>query len=106
MLFRSKCMNKDKEAWKTMEKYNVQDVILLEKVYDKFLPWIKSHPNYGIHFNTPHSCPNCGSNHLQRRGFNVTQGGKYQRFQCNDCGAWSSSRTTEKLEKNILKGIS
>lgn len=101
-----KCMNRDPVAWNTMEKYNVQDVVLLEKVYDRFLPWIKGHPNSGIHSNRTGVCPNCGSANLQRRGFSVTQGGKYQRYQCTSCGTWSSSRRTEKLEQGILKGIS
>lgn len=101
-----KCMNRDPDAWKTMEKYNVQDVLLLERVYDKFLPWIKGHPNHGILNNTSVSCPSCGGTSLQRRGFNVTQAGKYQRYQCTECGTWSSSRNTEKLTHGILKGIS
>ena len=36
-----KCMNRDGKAWKRMEEYNKQDVILLEKVYHRMLPWIK-----------------------------------------------------------------
>jgi len=36
-----KCMDGDDRAWKTMEKYNKQDVVLLEKLYDKVLPWVK-----------------------------------------------------------------
>jgi transposase-like protein len=42
---------------------------------------------------------------LKRRGFNLTKAGKYQRYQCNDCGAWSSERRTEKLEPSVLKGV-
>jgi uncharacterized protein YprB with RNaseH-like and TPR domain len=41
-----KCMNKDKDAWFRMEEYNKQDVILLEKLYNRLLPWIKNHPNH------------------------------------------------------------
>ena len=98
-----KCMNKDKDAWKRMEEYNIQDVYLLESVYHKFLPWIKNHPNKAIHNDSEHSCPSCGSHSIQKRGFNVTPGGKYQRFQCQDCGTWSSSRKTEKIKEGILK---
>lgn len=35
------CMKGNKEAWKRMEKYNRQDVVLLERVYNKLLPWMK-----------------------------------------------------------------
>lgn len=98
-----KCMNKDKEAWERMKEYNIQDVYLLEAVYYEFLPWIKNHPNKAIHNDSEHSCPSCGSKHIQKRGFNVTSGGKYQRFQCQDCGSWSASRRTEKIKEGILK---
>lgn len=37
------CMANNPEAWKLMEEYNKNDVILLEKVYYKFRPWIKQH---------------------------------------------------------------
>ena len=85
-----KCMNKDADAWKTMEKYNKQDVLLLEKVYDKLLPWLgRSHPNRNLYGTT--GCPTCGSHRLQKRGFSYTTTGKYQRFQCCGCGSWSKS---------------
>ena len=98
-----KCMNKDKEAWERMEEYNKQDVLLLEEVYHRFLPWIKNHPNRGVHHESSHSCPNCGSVHLTRRGYNVSQAGKYQRYQCQACGTWSSERKTEKMPDGVLK---
>lgn len=100
-----KCMNKDKEAWKTMEKYNKQDVVLLEQVYYEFLPWIKNHPNKAVFDETAQTCPTCGSGLLSKRGYNVTKSGKYQRYQCNACGTWSSERNTVKLETEVLKGI-
>jgi DNA polymerase elongation subunit (family B)/predicted RNA-binding Zn-ribbon protein involved in translation (DUF1610 family) len=100
-----KCMNKDPNAWERMEEYNIQDVWLLEQVYYKFLPWIKKHPNIGVHKDTEHTCPNCGSPEVQRRGYNVTGSGKYQRYQCKDCGTWSSDRKTLLQSKNTLKGI-
>lgn len=98
-----KCMNKDKDAWERMEEYNIQDVYLLESVYHEFLPWIKNHPNKAIHDDSEHSCPSCGSKNIQKRGYNVTRGGKYQRYQCSDCGTWSSARKTEKIKEGILK---
>lgn len=83
-----KCMNKDKDAWFRMEEYNKQDVILLEKLYIRLLPWIKSHPNHN-HQSTGHVCPTCGGTHLQKRGVAVTATSTYQRFQCRGCGSWS-----------------
>jgi len=86
------CMAKDPAAWKVMERYNKQDVLLLEKVYERLLPWIKSHPNvvlyHGTEDDTP-KCPRCASERLQRRGYAYTQTRKYARLQCMDCGGWT-----------------
>ena len=102
------CMAGDESAWKTMERYNKQDVRLLEDVYTKLLPWIPNHPNHALFTDKDVIvCPNCGSHHLQRRGFYHTKTLSYQRFQCQSCGAWSRERLTSlDLEKrrNVLVG--
>lgn len=36
------CMAHDEEAWAEMEKYNRQDIVILEGVYKKMLPWVKA----------------------------------------------------------------
>lgn len=91
------CMNGDEGSWKVMEKYNKQDVRLLERVYDRMLPWIKSHPNVALYDTAEDpSCTNCGSSNLQRRGYSYTQTGIYARHVCKDCGTWCRSRTQEK----------
>lgn len=98
-----KCMAKEEEAWQEMEKYNIQDVLLLEKVYFKLLPWIKNHPNHGVHDDDEHVCPNCGSHKVQFRGHAVTAAGKYQRFQCQDCGTWGRSRKNEAVKNTLTQ---
>jgi len=82
------CMDKNPTAWKKMESYNRQDVLLLEKVYDKLKPWIKLHPNHSLYGPCGLVCPNCGSAHYQRRGYAYTGASKYARLQCTDCGNW------------------
>lgn len=86
------CMSGDLEAWKVMKEYNAQDVILLEEIYLRLRPWA-SHPDVNLYGATPmaageHNCPNCGSHHVQRRGFAVARTRRYQRLNCQDCGAW------------------
>lgn len=97
-----RCMSNDANAWRIMKKYNMRDVTLLEKVYDRLLPWITNHPNRALYdINHPaHSCPNCGSKNVQKRGVAVTTMTKYQRYRCNRCGAWSRG---EKIE--TVKGL-
>lgn len=74
-----------------MRKYNIGDVRLTEKVYERMRPWIKGHPNVALHDGVEGGCPNCGSNDLMRNGFRYTQVGKYQRYRCKSCGAPVSS---------------
>lgn len=93
-----KCMNGDKDAWKRMEKYNIQDVVLLENLYSHLLPWIKSHPNHNL-FSDGHVCPNCSSSSLQRRGTAISSTGTYQRYQCRSCGTWSQS--TKSIKSSV-----
>ena len=93
-----KCMNGDKDAWKRMEKYNIQDVVLLENLYRHLLPWIKSHPNHNL-FSDGHVCPNCGSSSVQKRGTAISATGTYQRYQCRSCGTWSQS--TKSIKSSV-----
>ena len=99
-----KCMNGDKDAWKRMESYNIQDVVLLESLYCRLLPWIKSHPNRNLFTDNP-VCPTCAGTRLQKRGTAVSSTGRYQRFQCSDCGAWSQGVKAVKPSVEV-KGLS
>lgn len=92
------CMEGDPQAWKEMEEYNKQDVVLLERVYDIFRPWIRNHPNMALYSpdSAEHTCPNCGGIHLTRRGYSYTSTLRYQRFRCGNCGTWSRSRVADK----------
>ena len=83
------CADGKMKAWRLMKKYNKQDVMLLEKVYLHLRPWMDNHPNYNVHNETVDLCPACGG-HLHRRGFRITRARRYQRFQCQKCGAWSA----------------
>jgi hypothetical protein len=99
-----KCMNGDKEAWKRMEKYNKQDVVLLESLYNRVLPWIKNHPNMNLH-QDHEGCPTCGSEKLQKRGTAVSGTGTYQRYQCRACGTWSQGTKAVKPSVTIKGAV-
>lgn len=80
-------MEGDPKAQKRMQKYNVQDVVLLEQLYIRIKPFINDHPHLG---EDKGLCGSCGSLHLQARGFRRTKYFKIQRLQCQDCGSWST----------------
>ena len=90
-------MEKDPEAQKLMEEYNIQDIYVLEELYQRLLPWVRNHPAFNhVGEADAHSCPSCGSTNLQRRGTHKTKVSTFQRYQCNDCGSWSRSRLADR----------
>ena len=89
------CMRGDPKAWKTMVKYNKQDINLLHDVYIALRPWMDNHPNNNM-WTQEHGCPTCSSHHLVRRGFRYNKTSKYQRWQCMDCFSYSKSRIADK----------
>lgn len=85
-----RCMlEDDPKAWKEMEKYNRQDVVLLEQMYPKFLPWIANHPNRALYDSVQGGCRKCAGLDLERRGFAYTGAVKYQQYRCRTCGTWT-----------------
>lgn len=91
----TKCMAGDMIAWDRMKKYNVQDVDLLERVYLRLRPFIANHPNLNLISPlkikvSDFACTTCQSLNTTKRGFSLTKVGRYQRYQCSDCGSWSS----------------
>lgn len=101
----------DKKAWRLMEDYNIQDVIVTERLYDKLKGWITNHPNHGLYIedqDTP-ICRNCGSDHVHSKGGEYTNTGmfSYQRYKCQDCGANLRGRKavkgTQKKSKQVLR---
>jgi hypothetical protein len=80
------CIDGDKASWARMARYQKQDVLLLERVYLRFRPWINNHPNFTV--VNRKACAKCGSNSVTYWGFAVTQSRRYRRFFCNDCGGW------------------
>lgn len=92
-------MKDEPKAWKQMETYNIQDVNLLERAYDKLKPWIKGHPNQNLYTGGKHVCPSCGGASLHKRGVSYTISGSYQRYVCLTCRAWS--RDSKKIKESV-----
>ena len=83
------CIRGDKKALKQMALYNAQDVVLLEKNYLRFRPWIKN-PSMDFYSETT-VCPKCNSPKLEKRGYQYNSTTKYARIYCKNCRGWSRS---------------
>lgn len=95
MVLWTKCMAGDKPSWAVMEKYNKQDVVLLERLYNRLLAWVPTHPNVSLLNKKPHTCPRCGSSKFQSRGVAHTATLAYKRYQCTGCGGWFKGEREE-----------
>jgi DNA polymerase III epsilon subunit-like protein/predicted RNA-binding Zn-ribbon protein involved in translation (DUF1610 family) len=104
----SKCYVGDENALKSMQEYNVNDVVILEETYLRLRPWIKPHPNTALFILDEHEyrCPTCGSNKLEDEGKKYyTTVNAYSQFRCTNCGAIGRKRTSDlniKQRRHIL----
>ena len=95
----AQCLAGNKEAWKKMEDYNIEDVLLTERLYHKLQGWVPAHPNRALWIADQSNpiCPNCGGSHVVLKGVErPARVNAYQRYKCNDCGANSRGRSSVK----------
>ena len=98
------------ESQRDMEAYNIQDLLVLEDLYNELLPWITNHPNVALWMDPSDDpkCPKCGSESLRFKGYKRTSVLSYKQFHCKSCGAWSRTRFAEERGENrrtdILRG--
>lgn len=79
------CMGGDPAAWRTMRKYNAQDVELLWRVYRKLRPWASSHPNLNL-YSGKKNCPTCQSGSVIKNGQRYLKTVVRQQYKCQACG--------------------
>jgi len=94
------CMAGDDECWDTMERYNIQDVVLLEQVYDALAPWDNRHPC----INTDHSvsrCTVCGCKDMSADGEVYTAVSTFTAYQCDSCGHWMRTGSNKKSKDQM-----
>lgn len=98
------CLLGNLQAWKEMEKYNKLDVLSLEELYTTLIPWDSS-VNFDLYHNGLYNQCKCGSKNLKKYGFAYTNMGKFQRYQCIECGAETRSRDNllDKDKRDSLK---
>lgn len=80
------CLSGNIEAWREMELYNRQDVIALEELYNKLIPWDNS-INFNVYSEDFEDVCKCTNSLIVKNGYIYTDTGKYQRYRCNNCGS-------------------
>lgn len=102
------CMAGNPEAWVEMEEYNKMDVLSLEELYEKLIPWDSSLNFSAYNENSTHTC-SCGGTHFKDNGFYYTNAAKYQKYKCNRCGSEyrdSKNLLSKDKRKSMLKPTS
>jgi hypothetical protein len=93
------CIKGDVRAFYEMREYNKLDVLSLEEMYLKIIPWHNPLDFRVFKDETRPECKTCGEKKLQSRGFEYTKTGKFRRFNCTSCGTWMSERG---MKNNLL----
>jgi DNA polymerase elongation subunit (family B) len=78
----------DRAAWDKFKRYNIQDVVITEQLFQLLAPWIK-HPHAGLWTGDKSSCYACGSVNLVAHGVTRSKSAAWPLTQCADCGAWN-----------------
>lgn len=77
----------DELALRKMLRYNRQDVVVLEGVYERLRPYAKGLPRLvDPEFNGARVCLACGSDDVHKDGYYRALVGTYQRWRCQVCG--------------------
>lgn len=87
------CLAGNLAAWKEMEKYNKYDVLSLEELYTKLVPW--DNVNFSVYSPGKKPVCSCGSKEFKKQGWYYTGTGKYQRYRCKKCGSETRDKTNE-----------
>lgn len=88
-----KCMKGDKESFKIMQDYNIQDVKILEDVYLQVRSFDNRHPSIAmLTENKSFMCTKYGSKHIDYIKDVYTNTRTYKLYKCLDCGGYSRSR--------------
>lgn len=84
----TECLEGNQEAWKEMRKYNPMDVLVLEEVFTKLIPWDNTINFNLFHEDNENRC-SCGSFVVRKEGFySYKKTTKYQQYSCQTCGKW------------------
>lgn len=81
----------DKQAERLLKRYGLRDVVVLEKMWPRYLPFVRlphASPALSLTDEGDRVCPTCGSDETEGRGSRRTLQGIYPKRFCRGCGAW------------------
>jgi len=86
-----KCAQGNRDAINQMVLYNKQDVEVLEEVFVRMLPYVKSKINLNLLIDDAvFRCKSCGGSNMEHKGFELLATTIRHRYRCCDCSAWST----------------
>jgi DNA polymerase elongation subunit (family B) len=88
-----KALRGEKKAIEEMVVYNKMDVVLLEELYLKIRPYMKSHPDINAMdgWDRGTGCPKCGSKELKKSKVRYSAAGvKKVQTQCGSCHSYAT----------------
>lgn len=96
-LWKDIVLKNSKAALKKMVDYCKQDVILLEKIFQKLNPYIPPKTNAALMFDRdPITCPECLSTHTVINKYKISAAGaRSVAMQCKNCGKYFSVSETK-----------
>lgn len=97
------CLAGNLVAWKEMERYNKYDVLALEELYKKLIPWDNA-INFNLYSRDNVTRCTCGSANFKRNGYFYGAVGRYQRYKCVNCGSEIRDRTNT-LDEDKRKSL-
>lgn len=83
------CENGNLKAWKSMQKYNIHDVLSLEEFFENTKQWLPKVTHKLSHPVT--ACHKCGGKSFNLNGTR----GTYIRKICKACGTWAQEKICE-----------
>lgn len=96
------CLAGDPAALRKMKRYNKQDVLLLEGVFEKMKPYVRNLPRlFDAERESERACPFCGKESLIYRGYYRTQASTFSQMQCTNpvCRRYTRARIVNRNKK-------
>ena len=94
--------NPSKKTLSLLRKYNDQDIVVLEGIYNRMLPYMASHPNMGDITQTDGICPKCGSEDVHPYGSSPRRSGRVVAYRCHSCGGRCNSNTIKNKKGRLV----